>query len=328
MKIDFVIPWVDGADIKWQLQKELHTGNAVDVNDVRYRDWGILKYWFRAVEQFAPWVNCIYFVTCGQIPDWLNVEHPKLKLVDHKEYLPDEYLPTFSSHPIELNFHRICGLSEHFVYFNDDMFLNAPVSEGDFFYNGFPRLTAILSELSPSVINDTFLHCLCNNIAFMNKHFRKRNVIWKNSLKWFSGKYGKLVLKNIYYSVAGNAFSMIQNFHMPSPMLKSTYEKVWNMEPELLHETSCHKIRNHKDVNQYVMNYYDIGTGQFVPRNPKDGHYYEVGHNSKALCDDIIKGGHKMICINDAVCSNFELEMQRIILAFEKKYPMKSSYEV
>lgn len=93
----------------------------------------ILQYWFRGVEKFAPWVNRIYFVTWGHIPSWLNLSHPKLKVVRHEEFIPTDYLPTFSSHPIELNLHRIKGLSERFVYFNDDTFLIRPVLQEDFF---------------------------------------------------------------------------------------------------------------------------------------------------------------------------------------------------
>ena len=93
MKIDFVVPWVDGSDLEWQKQKELYTGVPQKLDDVRYRDGGIFKYWFRAVEQYAPWVNCIYLVTNGQIPIWLNRNHPQIRLVSHKENIPEEYLP-------------------------------------------------------------------------------------------------------------------------------------------------------------------------------------------------------------------------------------------
>ena len=126
MDIDFVIPWVDGSDLEWRKSKNKYSGKIdepVDITDARYRDWDILKYWFRGVEKYAPWVHKIYFVTCGQKPDWLNENHDKLVLVNHEDYIPHEYLPTFSANPIELNFHRIKNLSEHFVYFNDDTFI-------------------------------------------------------------------------------------------------------------------------------------------------------------------------------------------------------------
>ena len=117
--IDFVLLWVDDSDPESIAQRNQYAPEKkflIDEGEARYRDWGTLKYWFRAVEKFAPWVNKIYFVTCGHVPSWLNLDAEKLVHVKHSDYIPEEYLPTFSSHPIELNINRIKGLSEHFVY--------------------------------------------------------------------------------------------------------------------------------------------------------------------------------------------------------------------
>ena len=121
-------------------------GVSVDIDDriERYRDWEILKYLKKrmiekgVLQQYAPWVNNVYFVTCGHLPAWLNTECPKLQIVSHKDFIPEKYLPTFNSHSIEWNFHRIKNLSEHFVYFNDDMFLLKSIAAEDFFRNGRP----------------------------------------------------------------------------------------------------------------------------------------------------------------------------------------------
>ena len=146
-KIDFVITWVDGNDPCWIAEKQkwersagfLHEDDAN--SDCGYRpDYDMLRYWFRAVELFAPWVNKVFFVTCGQKPEWLNETCPKLKLVNHEDYIPSEYLPTFNSGVIELNYHRINDLSEYFVLFNDDMFLLQPLDEDYFFKSGKPVL--------------------------------------------------------------------------------------------------------------------------------------------------------------------------------------------
>src|SRR5699024_762488 len=105
------------------------------MNDVnRYRNFGFFKFWFRSVEKYAPWVNKVYLITSGHLPKWLDLDNEKLVHIKHSDYIPDEYLPTFSSRPIELNLHRIEALSEEFVLFNDDMFLSAPTSPSDFFY--------------------------------------------------------------------------------------------------------------------------------------------------------------------------------------------------
>ena len=127
-------------------RKQIH-----DTRNVRYRDWDTLKYWFRGVEKYAPWVNKIHFVTYGHLPKFLNTNNPKLNIVNHKDFIPKEYLPTFSANPIELNLHRIKDLSEQFVFFNDDMFVINKVKSTDFFKNGKPRDMASLTLLFQQV---------------------------------------------------------------------------------------------------------------------------------------------------------------------------------
>ena len=138
-KIDFVLTWVDGSDPDWLAQRrEYQPGRGTDAGESRYRDWDNLQYWFRGVEKFAPWVNKIYFVTWGHVPKWLNTAHEKIQIVKHEDFMAPAYLPTFNINSIELNLHRIKGLSEHFVFFNDDMFLIDSVKPEDFFKNGLP----------------------------------------------------------------------------------------------------------------------------------------------------------------------------------------------
>ena len=141
--IDFVIPWVDGSDPEWRNRKREYCKSISGYSDLddreeRYRDWGLLPYWFRGIEKFAPWVRKIFFICDQDPPAWLNRQNNKLIIIRHEDYLPDEYRPAFSSHPIELNIHRIYGLSERFVYFNDDTFLNKPVKTNKFFKNNLP----------------------------------------------------------------------------------------------------------------------------------------------------------------------------------------------
>ena len=140
--IDFVQTWVDGSDPAWQQRRRAIDG-AGDDSVARYRDWNLLHYWFRCVEKFAPWVRHVYLITDQQCPAWLNREHPKLRLLDHRDYIPAEYLPTCNSNVLELNLHRIPDLAEQFVLFNDDFFLLRPAKPEDFFQNGLPVDDAI-----------------------------------------------------------------------------------------------------------------------------------------------------------------------------------------
>ena len=80
MKVDFVMMWVDGNDLEWRKEKNKYLPKEDEVNnDVRFRDWDLLKYWFRGVEKYTPWVNKIFFVTWGHLPKWLNIDNEKIK---------------------------------------------------------------------------------------------------------------------------------------------------------------------------------------------------------------------------------------------------------
>ncbi len=109
---------MDGSDPDWLAQRrEYQPGRGeLTPGESRYRDWDNLQYWFRGVEKFAPWVNKIYFVTWGHVPKWLNTAHEKIQIVKHEDFMAPAYLPTFNINSIELNLHRIKGLSEHFVF--------------------------------------------------------------------------------------------------------------------------------------------------------------------------------------------------------------------
>lgn len=332
-KIDFVIPWVDGSDPLWLAEKQRHLhsdDNLVTNCEARYRDWNTLKYWFRAVEKFAPWVNRVFFVTCGQVPDFLNLEHPKLRFVQHKEYIPSQWLPTFSANPIELNLHRIPDLSEQFVYFNDDMFVVAPTEPEDFFQNGLPCDQGVLGLLTPWK-GDTpaALHWVLNDIFYINHHFNKNESIEKHHDKWFNPIYGSLQERTdrlMYW----NCFTGFYTPHIQQSFLKSTFNKVWAAEPEVLKETSSHRFRNSLDVNQYLMRFWQLASGDFAPY-PKSGQYYGLYNcDFSTLSKDIHEKGYKTICLNDSeMVSNecFVSQRQHCLSWFETLLSEKSSFE-
>ena len=99
---------------------------------VRFENHDELRYSLRSVFENLPWINHIYLITNKQRPTWLK-EHPKITVVDHTEIIPSELLPTFSSVVIENYLTKIPGLNEHFLYFNDDIFINRHLSPREFF---------------------------------------------------------------------------------------------------------------------------------------------------------------------------------------------------
>ncbi|MER5732351.1 stealth family protein [Streptomyces sp. NPDC002138] len=143
--VDVVYTWVDGNDPDWQRRRREQGGagyHAESANPARYISRDELRYSLRSLEQHAPWARRIFLVTDRQRPRWLDDAHPRITVVDHREIFDDPAaLPTFNSHAIESRLHHIEGLAEHFLYFNDDMFLGRPVTARDFFLsNGMTRV--------------------------------------------------------------------------------------------------------------------------------------------------------------------------------------------
>ncbi len=134
--IDVVYTWVDADDPRFQDRLSSHLpAGGIDKNTMskaRFQNHDELRYSLRSLLSFVPWVNHIYVVTCGQTPSWL-VPNERLSLVDHTDILDEQYLPTFNSHVIGSALHRIAGLSEHYIYFNDDVLLLRPIEPGDAF---------------------------------------------------------------------------------------------------------------------------------------------------------------------------------------------------
>ena len=326
--IDFVILWVDDQDPIWIEDKNKYKGQQGNHtnNEVRYRDWQNLKYWFRAVEKYAPWVRKIHFVTCGQKPEWLNINHPKLNLVDHKDYIDEKYLPTFSSHVIELNLHRIPDLTEKFVYFNDDMFLNDYVKPEDFFSETTPKDCAVLNTIKMD--REGIPHIIVNNLCVLSDYFDFKLQFKKNLTKWINPRYGKYMLRTLFL-LPWKEFAGFYELHTPYSYLKETLREVWEKEEKYLEEVCEHKFRDDKDVNQWLMRYWQLANGNFVPRSPDFGKMYIINDDTTLILKDIEMNKHKTICINDSSkISNFEKTKSEVLRAFEKKFPQKSNYEL
>lgn len=326
-KIDFVILWVDSNDPIWQNEFRSYLRQSQctdDIRNIRYRNWDNLRYWFRGVEKFAPWVNKVHFITCGQIPDWLNIKAPKLHFVKHSDYIPEEYLPTFSTNSIQLNLHRIEGLSEHFVLFDDDMFLIDKVKPERFFRKGLPCDKAALNALSPV----QFMHLVYNNMCIINSSFRKYEVLRKNIWKWISPQAGNKLLRTLALLPWRN-FSSFYEPHLPQVFLKSTFEELWDRHEDVLLRTTASRFRSVSDVSSWLFRDWQLAKGDFVPLNvEKDSAGLMISHDSLDKIVRIIeKQQKKIICFHENEETPFEIAKQRINAAFAKILPEKSSFE-
>lgn len=330
--IDIIVYWVDGNDPKWQQKRsEYKLDSSSDAGKNRYRDMGTLKYLFRGIEKFAPWVRKVFFVTDGQIPTWLNKASDKLQIVDHKDYIPAKYLPVFSSHPIELNFHRIEGLSDKFVVMNDDFFLTAPTEENDFFQHGLP--VDILTEMPLQFKSDhVYNRILFNNFDTIGKYYSSRKE-YKRRLrnKMLSTRYGVYFFYNLMaYLLPYQGVWGINTPHMMRPYLKKDFIETWEKEGVLLDETCSHKFRSKDDVSIYLIRLFNLMQGEFVPGNIyKKGKAYVMTGMDCAVFEAIRKKKYKFICINDECDdSQFDACCSKLIKEFDGILPDKSMFEL
>ena len=330
MDIDFVITWVDMEDPKWKAEFAKYSGKKDNekngVSEARFRDYGFLKYWFRGVEKFAPWVRKIHFVTSGQKPEWLDENNPKINLVNHKDYIPAEFLPTYNSVVIERYLHKIPGLAEHFVYFNDDFYIINNISTERFFKNGVPCDIAVF-QYNPSW--SQWYKRIKNNLKIINRHFDKKEVMARDHDKWFHKSYGSRARWNYLLKPYGK-FITLRTPHNAQPYLKSTFEEVWAVAEKELTETSANRFRTVTDYTPELFRTWQICKGNFEPYNTySDTKMFPLMIKPKQANKAIYNQSYTLICLNDNVhIRNYAQVMENIKNAFESILPEKSSLEL
>lgn len=327
--IDFVFPWVDGSDPAWLEQFHQYCQSADgDKSKSRFRDWGLLKYQFRSYEACLPWVRKIHFVTWGHLPIWLNIDHQKLNVVYHNSYIPPKYLPVFSSHPIEVNMHRIAGLANEFVYFNDDTYVLERCLPEVFFKKGLPRDFLAFNLISDSKIANIKI----NNIQVLHKYFDKYKIFKKNIFSIFNFRSSFIEMAKTILLMPWPKITGFYDHHMPQPFLKKTFEEVWALEEEILSKTSASRFRCCSDVNQYLFRYWHLCKGEFYPISIRRNRFEWVRNYEDAVRvhDMLLSGKYRMFCINDGVDDEDEFPRikEKIISAFDKIFPNKSSFEI
>jgi hypothetical protein len=235
--VDAVITWVDGNDPIHKAKMQRYLGNTNSISNSFFRTLfdqvNEIEFCVKSILKYAKYVRNIYIVTDNQIPDFLKdtekakKDFPNVSIVDHKVIFEgyERYLPTFNSLPIETLLHRIPGLSEHYVSFNDDFFLINETSPSVFFRDGFPVLRG--------------------------EWFKQDNIIsFKKIVKNKKDKYTFLFRKAKEKSSKLIGFDKSFNVHhTPYPLRKSTLEKYFKENENVLIENIQYKFRH---INQYL----------------------------------------------------------------------------
>ncbi|WP_432152564.1 stealth family protein [Streptomyces sp. bgisy029] len=306
--IDVVYTWVDGSDQEWQRRRGAFSESgyhAEAANAARYISRDELRYSLRALEQNAPWVRHVYLVTDRQRPHWLNLRSPRITVVDHSELFTDPAaLPTFNSHAIESQLHHIDGLSEHFLYFNDDMFLGCPVTPRDFFLsNGMTR-----TFFSPSQVPRWEL----------SGGDRPVDAAGKNNRRLLLENFGSAIVQKLR--------------HAPYALRRSVLYEIEREFAEAHRGTSYSRFRSPTDISvpSSLYHYYAYFTARAVPSEIAFA-YLDLAKPEIARRLGILlaRRDRQAFCINDTLSDTFDDGRQAAVLSdfLQAYYPVPSPFE-
>ena len=312
--IDLVYTWVDDSDVDWQNKKSHYwqprTDHFTDTasHPSRYHNRDELRFSLRSVAEYAPFINKIYIVTDNQVPSWLTASHPGLVIVPHDQILPSDALPTFNSHAIEARLHHIPGLSEHYIYMNDDFFFGRPASPFDYFTSDGLSIDYLLSQ----TVSETEPRTTDTGLV----------VSMKNSRRLIHDTFGITIRNKLA--------------HSPHAQIRSVL-----FELERLYDTSISGVVYSKfkhltgiSLPSALYPYYALGSNQGVLKPLSGGFYHHKYINTASpFLEPVLEyiyltKKYHTFCINEPISDIDASQFDHIVTHFLQRYfPDKSAFE-
>lgn len=307
--IDIVFSWVDGNSVEYQraraAQAKSHVVGEGDDAPARFRQIDELKYALRSVYMFAPWVRNIYIATDSPVPEWLG-EHPRVRVVRSEEFFADpSVLPTHNSQAVEAQLHHIEGLSEHFLYSNDDMFFGRPVAPSTFFSPG---------SVTKFVEADTRIGLGVNNVersGFENAARVNRRLLQQ--------RFGRVTTRHLE--------------HCAAPLRRSV---LFEMEHEFADDfrataASPFRAKENISVTNSLYHYYSLMTGRAIVQEAAKVAYVDTTMVSglASLSELLKKRSYDFFCLNDGSFPEVTDEERTATVTdfLERYYPFPAPWE-
>ena len=274
----------------------------------RVRDLGILKYTLRSISKNLPWLNKLYicFFNESQVPEWLNRDCPRLKIIFHKDFIPKEHLPNFNSELFGMYYHNIPELSEQYISTSDDFLFLKKVPSEIYFRNGktVHHPTQKIVHNYNMLTKAQFGKIEKNNYVFLNKYVNDGNM---------------------YHFWTG---------HLPVPFRKSFQEFMWNkFGNEFNNALRNSPIRSDYNINNWLIynfeEFYKLCIFDRIYDKYKGELYHLNDDFSEHLLIEKLKTD-SLISINDgdALNKRFNEVKEKVLHILEKTFPDKCEFEV
>ncbi|MBF4619598.1 stealth family protein [Clavibacter sp. VKM Ac-2542] len=307
--IDMVFSWVDGNDPEFQKRRAERMKDVVvgegDDSEARFRQIDELKYALRSVYLFAPWVRRIFIVTDSPKPSWL-ADHPGVTFVRSEEFFTDPAgLPTHNSQAVESQLQHIPGLSEHFLYSNDDMFFGRPVQPGMFFSPG--GITKFIEASTRIGLGDND----SDRSGFENSARVNRRLLMD--------RFGRLITRHLE--------------HAATPLRKSVLLELEQEFAEDFHRTQLSRFRSSTDISvtNSLYHYYAQMTARAVQQeNAKVAYVDTTSRAGLDLLPGLLKRrSQDFFCLNDGSFPEVPAEerQERVQDFLERYYGIPAPWE-
>lgn len=338
--IDVVIPWVDDSDPVWLAERAKYMGEYHENKqylDHYFRDWDTLRFVFRSIDKYMPWVRYIHFLTCGHLPSWLDTNNPKLKIHRHADFFSkDTVLPVFSARPIEMNLMNIPDLAEHFIYFNDDMIVVNHVTPDRFFTNSLPNDYLVFDIPRGGLlydhirIKDPYAQTCRNSIHLItNKIYVTKNLKSKKDFLFHKSYTKSDYLRNLIFTTF-RYYEWIMINHNPQPYLLSHLKECLKLFPDAIKTARKHRFRENSDVNQYLYRDFALLTGQFNPQKFSDTVCIVLASIQRYNIDKHYLKEKNFVCLNDSqfLKKNEYPKLRTLVIQdLEEMFPTPSKFE-
>ncbi|WP_372487653.1 stealth family protein [Agromyces atrinae] len=307
--IDLVFSWVDGSSDDFVRERAKRMQSYVvgdgDDSEARYRQIDELKYALRSVYLFAPWIRRVFIATDSPAPHWL-ADHPRVTIVRSEEFFADtSTLPTHNSHAVESQLHNIEGLSEHFLYSNDDMFFGRPVRPELFFSPG--GITRFIESHTRIGLGDSHP----GRSGFENAARVNRALLRE--------RFGKVTTRNLE--------------HCATPLRRSVMKKLEAEFPEEFRRTAASPFRSATDISvtNSLYHYYGLMTGSAVTQTEARVQYVETTlRRALPAMDKLLsRRDYDMFCLNDGSVPEISVERRTAAVTdfLEQYFPFPAPWE-
>jgi hypothetical protein len=309
--VDVVYTWVNSEDEDWIKMFKQHAPDALTdaSSKARFYNRDELKFSLRSINEYMSWVRNVYIVSNCAPPDWIDLKNSKLKWIAHEKLFNKKSLPVFSSHAIETKLHKIKGLSNYFIYFNDDVMLSRTTFKQDFYFsNGIVKLalepygnvSGDLKEGEPD-----YLNAARNVQALIDKDF--------------------------------DVIPTQLHTHSPLVLRKDILKEIEENYKSEITETAKQKFRKITDISlpSFFFPHYAYSTGKAI-KSERKTLLIQQNHNFLKRFKELksekkqadLRKRHLSFCLNDGGNSHENHKWNTETISFLKEYfPQKSEFE-